>query len=334
MRPLLRAIGEATTLPPYRGYFTDVPAGLWYTGSVERLFELGITTGFPDGGFHPTEVVNRAQMAAFILRALGEDEALPVHQGYFTDVTADAWYRGYAEKLYQMGITTGCAVGPLRYCPTSPVRRDQMATFLTRALNLTPIVPVPCPVGELVTVVSVTDGDTIRVRYPSGVVEPVRLIGIDSPERNECGADAATAYLRSLVDGKQVRMEQDVSNRDRYDRLLRYIYLGDVFVNESIVWNGHATAVRYPPDTAKATILEAAQAAAQAAGRGIWSPTGGCVTTTTTVRSGCDPAYPTVCIPSPPPDLDCGQITYRRFKVLPPDPHRFDGDNDGIGCES
>jgi len=46
------------------------------------------------------------------------------------------------------------------------------------------------------------------------------------------------------------------------------------------------------------------------------------------------PAYPTVCIPSPPPDLDCGQISYRNFKVLAPDPHRFDGDNDGIGCET
>ena len=48
----------------------------------------------------------------------------------------------------------------------------------------------------------------------------------------------------------------------------------------------------------------------------------------------CDPAYPTVCIPPPPPDLDCGDITFRRFTVLPPDPHRFDGDHDGVGCES
>jgi hypothetical protein len=57
----------------------------------------------------------------------------------------------------------------------------------------------------------------------------------------------------------------------------------------------------------------------------------------TTVGGACDPSYPTVCIPPPPapPDLDCGQITYRRFTVLPPDPHGFDGnDNDGIGCES
>lgn len=48
----------------------------------------------------------------------------------------------------------------------------------------------------------------------------------------------------------------------------------------------------------------------------------------------CSPAYPTVCIPPPPPDLDCGDIPYRRFAVLAPDPHHFDGDHNGIGCES
>jgi hypothetical protein len=48
----------------------------------------------------------------------------------------------------------------------------------------------------------------------------------------------------------------------------------------------------------------------------------------------CDPSYPTVCIPPPPPDLNCGDIPHRRFTVLPPDPHNFDGNNDGIGCES
>ena len=49
---------------------------------------------------------------------------------------------------------------------------------------------------------------------------------------------------------------------------------------------------------------------------------------------GCDPSYPTVCIPPPPPDLNCADIPYRRFTVLQPDPHRFDTDKNGIGCES
>ena len=56
-------------------------------------------------------------------------------------------------------------------------------------------------------------------------------------------------------------------------------------------------------------------------------------TSVSAASSNCDPSYPDVCIPSPPPDLDCDEIPYRRFRVLPPDPHGFDGDVDGIGCE-
>jgi hypothetical protein len=53
-----------------------------------------------------------------------------------------------------------------------------------------------------------------------------------------------------------------------------------------------------------------------------------------TPQPNCSPCYPTICIPPPPPDLDCGDIPYRNFYVAGCDPHGFDGDNDGIGCES
>ena len=56
--------------------------------------------------------------------------------------------------------------------------------------------------------------------------------------------------------------------------------------------------------------------------------------TSTTAARRCDAAYPTVCIPSPPPDLNCGDITAKNFTVKSPDPHKLDGDRDGIGCES
>ncbi len=48
----------------------------------------------------------------------------------------------------------------------------------------------------------------------------------------------------------------------------------------------------------------------------------------------CDPSYPDFCIKPPPPDLNCANITEKNFKVVPPDPHKFDADKDGIGCES
>lgn len=67
------------------------------------------------------------------------------------------------------------------------------------------------------------------------------------------------------------------------------------------------------------------------------SPPAGVATRTTTAATGgtnCSPAYPGVCIPPAPPDLDCGDITFRRFQVLRPDPHNFDADGNGIGCET
>jgi micrococcal nuclease len=57
-------------------------------------------------------------------------------------------------------------------------------------------------------------------------------------------------------------------------------------------------------------------------------------TPTVSARGSCDPSYPSVCIPPAPPDLDCGQIEFRRFEVVAPDPHGFDLDFDGIGCET
>ncbi|MGA8040228.1 MAG: thermonuclease family protein, partial [Acidimicrobiia bacterium] len=75
--------------------------------------------------------------------------------------------------------------------------------------------------------VSVTDGDTIRVDYEGGNNEAVRLIGINSPEIGECFATQSTSALASMVAGGDVVMVRDVSDRDQYGRLLRYLYLLD-----------------------------------------------------------------------------------------------------------
>ena len=98
-----------------------------------------------------------------------------------------------------------------------------------------------------------------------------------------------------------------------------------------MVREGYAVAAEFPPDTAKAGVLAAAEAAAKAGNLGLW---GDCGDPDPDPGPGCDPSYPTVCIPSPPPDLNCGDIPHRNFTVIGADPHRFDGDNDGIGCET
>jgi beta-N-acetylhexosaminidase len=127
---LLNAIGQ----PPaatFSGTFIDVPAGIWYTPYVEALAALGFTTGLGDGTYAPNQAVSRAEMAAFLTRVF----ALPAASSPsgFADVPAGEWYAASVDSLREAGITTGCT--PTSYCPHDAVLREQMATFLARALT-------------------------------------------------------------------------------------------------------------------------------------------------------------------------------------------------------
>jgi micrococcal nuclease len=123
---------------------------------------------------------------------------------------------------------------------------------------------------ETAKVTQVIDGDTIIV---AGNYR-VRYIGIDTPEVHpkveEYGIEAWEANRR-LVEGKEVRLERDATETDKYDRLLRYVYVGDVFVNAELVRQGLAEAKAYPPDTKYQDYLEKLEAEARLAGRGMWA---------------------------------------------------------------
>ena len=198
--------------------------------------------------------------------------------------------------------------------------------------------PAPTASGvETAIVTNVVDGDTIDVNL-NGAIIRVRYIGIDTPETGAtCGSEATQANA-ALVSGRTVTMVRDVSETDRYDRLLRYVYVDGLFVNGELVAGGWAEAVDYPPDTAQSGTLHGLMA--QGAGRGCDLvaaplPTQPAPEATAPPSGGgnCDPSYPDVCIAPPPPDLDCKDVPYRRFRVLAPDPHNFDGNHDGVGCE-
>ncbi len=150
------------------------------------------------------------------------------------------------------------------------------------AANLPPVTGL-APVGatETARVVRVVDGDTIVIDRGRGN-ERVRYIGIDTPESVkpntpvEFMAKEASAANEALVAGREVVLEQDVSNTDRYDRLLRYIWLregdGWVFVNLELVRRGFAQVATYPPDVRWTDTFLSAQQDARDAGRGLWDP--------------------------------------------------------------
>ena len=214
------------------------------------------------------------------------------------------------------------------------------------------------PTGQQATAVvsRVVDGDTIHVLL-DGHDMTVRYIGMDSPESVKPGspvepfAKEATKANEQLVGGKRVILEKDVSETDRFGRLLRDVWLkvGSTYilVDYELVVRGYARVTTFPPDVKYVEQLLAAERWARDAGVGLWgmseptpAPTAprGVASTPAASRTplglagNCDPSYPDRCIPPPPPDLDCADIGHR-VRVLPPDPHRLDVDHNGFGCE-
>jgi endonuclease YncB( thermonuclease family) len=272
----------------------------------------------------------------------------------------------------------------------------------------------PTTAAVVARVIQVIDGDTIEVEV-GGKRYRVRYIGVDTPEQGDPYFEEATEANRRLVEGQTIRLERDVSEIDRFGRLLRYVYVGNIFVNAELVKQGYARVATFPPDVKYQGLFLRLEREAREAERGLWAPLPDAVVTADrlNLRSGpgtqydilgtivqgsplevigrnpdgswlvvvtedgtigwvfaglvqlninledappalipatptpvvipttppspptanCDPSYPDVCIPPPPPDLDCKDIPYRNFRVVGADPHRFDGNNDGIGCE-
>lgn len=122
-------------------------------------------------------------------------------------------------------------------------------------------------------VTRVIDGDTIELEDGSRI----RYIGIDTPETVdpdrpvECFGKAASERNKKLVDGRTVRLEKDISETDRYGRLLRYVYVDDVLINLSLVEEGYAYAYTYPPDVAFAERFTEAERIARENDRGLWA---------------------------------------------------------------
>ena len=119
-------------------------------------------------------------------------------------------------------------------------------------------------------VTRVIDGDTIVIE---GGYQ-VRYIGIDTPEvypePEPFGLEAWQANIE-LVEGKVVRLERDVSEMDKYGRLLRYVYVNNILVNAELVLMGLADAKAYPPDTKYQDYLEQLEREARQAERGMWT---------------------------------------------------------------
>jgi micrococcal nuclease len=116
-------------------------------------------------------------------------------------------------------------------------------------------------------VVEVIDGDTFKTADG----EAVRLLGINAPELDDPGDDIAKDVLALMIYNRQVKLEKDITDRDDYDRLLRYVYVDGICVNAEMVRLGYAEARFYPPDTLHRSIFVNNEKTAVRNRRGLWS---------------------------------------------------------------
>ena len=177
------------------------------------------------------------------------------------------------------------------------------------------------------SVTQIIDGDTIMVDG-----ESIRFALTSTPELHEFGGLEAREYLEVIcpVGSQALVDEDDGQTQGSYGRIIGVIYCNGMNLNEEIL-------------VADLGILSSGFCSSSEFSTHAWAQRYGCsyeeppkttIPSTQTQQPSCDPSYPDFCIPSPPPDLDCKDIPQKRFTVIGSDPHRFDGDKDGIGCES
>ncbi len=123
------------------------------------------------------------------------------------------------------------------------------------------------------TVTQINDGDTIYVLLEDGKTYTIRYIGVDAPENDAKYFTESFNANSDLVLQKDVILIKDVSETDQFDRLLRYVIVGDVFVNQELVRNGFAKAVSYPPDISCADTFTLAEDEARGSQMGMWVAT-------------------------------------------------------------
>lgn len=152
-----------------------------------------------------------------------------------------------------------------------PSITNSVSNFMNIASNEAPNIS-----EDLYKVTRVVDGDTIIIDY-NGTEERIRMIGIDTPEsvhpnaeKNTEFGEVASNFTKENLENKYVKLEFDVQERDKYGRLLAYVYLDDVMYNKTLLAEGYAKLATYPPNVKYVDDFKQIQEEAQNNKKGLW----------------------------------------------------------------
>jgi hypothetical protein len=210
-----RALAEIHTPPDA---FTDVPANADYANSADLIYADGITTGCASGQFCPTSSLTRAQMAVFIVRSIyaalngagNVDNFSYSPTAYFADVPAGSFGFQWIQKLYELGITSGCSSPPLDFCPNATTANWDTLVFAMRGrycvsagassnCGQSATVPAPQPPYYFNDVYPGHDPYDVLAYVQAAVQQSVISTSIDGcTAGNFCEANTMTRSLSSM----------------------------------------------------------------------------------------------------------------------------------------
>ncbi len=263
--------------------FNDVDASGWSAAYIAALSSEGIINGYGDGTFRPENPITRAEFAKMTSAALGN--RLGGGGTVYSD-TVGHWAQQEIGKLLENGIIKGYQGGI--FSPDTLITRAEASSIILRAMgDFKPSENT----FDAATVVKVSDGDTITVEL-NGVNYKIRMIGVDTPEsvhpnkskNTQCGVIASDYTKSRLKIGMTVYLQKDVSETDRYGRLLRYVWtsrpstnepteteIRNAMYNAELTIHGYAKASTYPPDVKYSELFSKFEREARDNNRGLWT---------------------------------------------------------------
>lgn len=286
--------------------------------------EQTLTTISRDGTFTATmELNSESQIGAYIVYAEIEGELILVNAFEVKDRDANkvpAWIKNNAQWWSENKITDSDFVQGIEFLVSNKiiVVQSQSNQAIPAGPGLTQDECsgyARCFSGKVTQVI---DGDTIRINEHS-----IRFALSSAPELGQSNGEKAREFIGDIcpIGSEALVDEDDGQTEGSYGRIVAVIICNGRNLNSEILDAnlGHIAS----EFCSKSEFSET-----------IWAQKHGCSDGLSEDSENCDPSYPDVCIASPPPDLDCGDISHRNFTVLQPDPHGFDGNYDGVGCEN
>ena len=283
--------------------------------------EQTVTTISRDRTFTATiELTSESQIGVYVVYAEIEGELVLVNAFKIKDRDANkvpVWIKNNAQWWSENKITDSDFVQGIEFLVSNKIIAVQ--TESNQAIPTGPGLTqddcsgnARCFSGKVTQVI---DGDTIRINEHS-----IRFALSSAPELGQTNGEKAREFIDTICPVGSVALvdEDDGQTQGSYGRIVAVIYCNGMNLNAELL---DANLGHIASEFCQVSEFSSS----------LWAQKHGC---SDTEPQNCDPSYPDVCIPSPPPDLDCSDITHQNFEVLQPDPHRFDGDYDGIGCES